>query len=137
MKYVICTLILLVASCASVRESALFPIRYEFSDSPSEHRIVIRFTNDFAYPVCLLPEHWPNPAGKINQASDEVYLMIEEKRFPIVDFNTGYCPAGCSLRVDPDGVVTASIPYEDFKIPKSLFDSRKELVFSPKAYRCK
>src|SRR6266853_3851836 len=49
--------------------------------------------------MCLLAEYWPNLGGKINQ--DRVHLVVDHERFPLKDFNSGYCPQGCSLRVAP------------------------------------
>jgi len=113
-----------------------FEIHYTFTDHPNEHRIGVKFVNDRPYDVCLSPEFWPNRAGKIDQASDEVYLIIEGRRFPIVEFNTGYCPSTCDTRVAPGEEVQSYIPYRDFGVPENLSASSKELEFSPLAYKC-
>jgi hypothetical protein len=125
---------LLGVSC--VASTVLFSIEYEFFDIPSERRIELRFRNDLRESVCLLPEFWPNQAGKIDQASGEVFLLIGAQRFPIEEFNTGYCP-DCPLRIGPDESVTAFIPYESFGVPDSLVNEEKRLEFFPQAYRCK
>ena len=125
---------LLGIGCAT--STALFPIRYEFVDIPSERRIELHFRNDLGDSVCLVPEFWPNQAGKINQASGTVFLLIGTQRFPIEEFNTGYC-RDCALRIAPDESVTASIRYESFGVPDSLVNEEKRIEFSPKAFRCR
>ena len=86
--------------------------------------------------MCLLPEHWPNHAGKIDQASDRVALVVGQERFPIVDFNTGYCPHGCATPVAPGEQVSSAISYSDFGLPERLMDSPKTLEFTPMAFAC-
>jgi hypothetical protein len=125
---------LLGIGCAA--STGLFPIRYEFVDIPSERRIELHFRNDLGHFVCLSPEFWPNQAGKINQASGAVFLLVGTQRFPIEDFNTGYC-RDCALRIAPDESVTASVRYESFGVPDSLVNEEKRIEFLPKAYRCR
>jgi hypothetical protein len=127
--------LVLVAGCAT--QSALTPIKYEYADVPAERRIEVSYRNITEVTMCLLPEHWPNQAGKINQASDSVFLVVGQERFPIEKFNTGYCPQGCATRVAPGDRVCSSIPYEDFGLPERLKDAPKILEFSPMAFACK
>ena len=54
----------LVAGCAT--QSALIPITYDYVDVPAEHRIEVAYRNTTGFTMCLLPEFWPNEAGKIN-----------------------------------------------------------------------
>lgn len=125
----------LLSGCAT--QSVLIPIKYEYVDVPAERRIQVTYHNTSRVTMCLLPEHWPNQAGKINQASDSVFLVVGQERFPIVDFNTGYCPQGCATRVAPGEKVSSSIPYADFGLPERLKDAPKTLEFSPTAFECK
>lgn len=128
-------ILVLVAGCAT--QSALTPIKYEYADVPAERRIEVAYRNTSGVTMCLLPEHWPNQAGKINQASDCVFLVVGQERFPIENFNTGYCPQGCATRVAPGQKVSSSIPYADFGLPERLKDAPKMLEFSPMAFACK
>ena len=128
-------ILVLVAGCAT--QSALKPIKYEYADVPAERRIEVAYRNTTGVTMCLLPEHWPNQAGKINQASDSVFLVVGQERFPIESFNTGYCPQGCATRVAPGEKVSSSIPYADFSLPERLKDAPKTLEFSPMAFACK
>ncbi len=125
----------LVSGCAT--QSALKPIKYDYVDVPAERRIEVTYRNFTGVAMCLLPEHWPNQAGKINQASDIVFLVVGQERFPIENFNTGYCPQGCATRVAPGEKISSSIPYADFSLPERLMDAPKALEFSPKAFACK
>jgi hypothetical protein len=128
-------ILVVVTGCAT--QSALTPIKYEYTDVPAERRIEVEYRNTTGVTMCLLPEHWPNQAGKINQASDSVFLVAGQERFPIENFNTGYCPQGCATRVAPGEKLSSSIPYADFSLPERLRDAPKKLEFSPMAFACK
>jgi len=131
----LCCALISLLGVGCVSSGGLFPIDYEFIDHPNERRVAIRYRNDSTHTVCLLPEFWPNQAGKINQASREVFLVVGKERFAIEEFNTGYCP-DCALRVGPGEEVVASIGYNLFGLPESLVEKEKYLEFRPKAYRC-
>jgi hypothetical protein len=126
--------IFLVAGCASGWEPV--PTEYVFKDWPSENSVEVLFTNDTDDKLCLLPEHWPNQAGKINQASEYVFLLVSGERFPIEDFNTGYCPGGCALVVRPGATVSSSIAYDDFQLPTHFRHAPKQLELPVVAYTC-
>jgi hypothetical protein len=128
-------IVALAAGCAT--HSALIPIKYEYADVPAEHQIEVAYRNTTRITMCLLPEQWPNQAGKINQASDSVFLVVGQERFPIENFNTGYCPQGCATRVAPGETVSSSIQYADFGLPERLKDAPKTLEFSPMGFKCK
>lgn len=125
---------LLVVGCASSWKPV--PSEYLFKDWPSENRVEVLFTNETDEQLCLLPEHWPNQAGKINQAGESVFLVVAGKRFPIEDFNTGYCPGGCALVVRPGETVSSAIAYDDFGLPAELRQAPKQLELPVVAYAC-
>jgi len=125
-----------LTACATAAHSSF--IEYGFFDQPEQQRLELRYRNETKQTMCLAPEHWPNRAGKINQASDVVFLIVGSERFPIQDFNTGYCRGDeCSLRVAPGEEVAAFIPYADFKLPERLWREAKTLEFRPQAYACR
>lgn len=128
-------MLLLLSGCAST--TALIPINYRMVDNPQKERIELSYRNESSKTMCLLPEHWPNAAGKINQASDVVDVVVGEERFPIEDFNTGYCPQGCATYVAPGEQVSAFIPYSAFGLPHRLVNELKALEFAPKAFECR
>lgn len=125
---------LVTAGCATT--APIIPQEYGFVDVPSERRIQLTYHNTSPNPICLSPERWPNFGGKINQASDRVYLVVGSDRFPIEDFNTGYCFKGCSQRVAPGSTVSTFISYDDFKLPDNLTNESKKLELELRAYRC-
>jgi len=127
-------LFLLMTGCAS--STVMTPIHYQFLDNPAERRIDLMYQNTSTHTMCLLPEHWPNSGGKINQAGDRVQLVVDHQHFPLEDFNTGYCPQGYSLRVPSGEKVVAFILYSDFKLPDRLASEPKMLEFAPLAYQC-
>ncbi len=125
---------LIVGGCGNSWE--LVPADYVFKDWPSQGRVEVLFTNDTYGSLCLLPEHWPNQAGKINHASEDVFLLVAGERFPIEDFNTGYCPDGCALAVRPGETVSSSISYNDFRLPPDLWNEPKRLELPVVVYTC-
>ncbi len=112
------------------------PVPFQFTDNFDTQRLELSFQNTYPYSVCLTPEMWPNSTGAINAASGFVYLMVEGRRFPMKDFNTGYCQ-GCSTLVRKGEVVDAFIPYSYFDLPIELYSLQKTIGFSPMAEKCK
>lgn len=126
--------LLAVAACATTTE--LIPISYDVVDDPAQRAFRVSFRNSTDSELCLNPEDWPNAAGKINQASDTVAVVVGDQRFRMLDFNTGYCVGGCPFRVRPGEELAASIPYSEFDLPASLDGNNKRLEFKPQAFRC-
>lgn len=125
----------LVAACATVSKEKAFPIDVSSEDNPPSESIRVSYDNNTSKTVCLTPENWPNSAGKINQASNIVWLEIGKGRFPLKDFNTGSCH-GCVERVGPGRRISASIPYSEFDLPANLTKASKILHFQPTAFYC-
>lgn len=125
---------LLTIGCAT--SGKLFLIEYEFSDKPTQERIELRYTNGLRRTVCLVPEYWPNSAGKIDATPGTFVLVVGQERFPIERFNTGYCPR-CATPVAPGETIIATIPYADFHLPPSLVKEAKSLEFVPKGFHCR
>ncbi len=134
MKSVIAIASVILAACAT--RAVLTPIDYQFVDNPVNKRIELIFANESKHMMCLSPSNWPNAAGKIDQASDIMFLVVGDKKLPVSDFNTGYCPGGCFFRVAPGKTLKGTISYEDFRLPADLVNEPKRLEFSPQAFRC-
>jgi hypothetical protein len=79
------------------------------------------------------PEQIDHDRGVAAKASARV---VGQERFPIKDFNTGYCFQGCATRVAPGEQISAFIQYVDFGLPERLVNAQKSLEFSPLAFRC-
>lgn len=124
---------LLITGCAT--KSTLAPINYRFVDNVEKQQIELTYRNESKRTLCLSPEQWPNSAGKIDQGSDYVFLLVGDRRFPVEDFNTGYCPK-CSTAVAPNQEITSFISYKDFNLPSDLANKPKQLEFHPKAFEC-
>lgn len=112
-------------------------LNWRLIDRPEQSRIELLFRNETGMTLCLSEDDWPNAAGKLNQMGDVVFLVVEGERFPIEDFNTGYCPTGCERRVKPDEEIVGFIPYVDFKLSERLRFEPKTLEFHPQAYVCR
>lgn len=124
-----------ILGCATTSYSSF--IEYRMIDQPDEQRLELRYKNDSERAMCLGPEQWPNATGKLNQMGDAVFLVVGNERFPVSDFNTGYCPDDCSQSVAPGEEIVSQISYVDFKLPDRLRFERKTLEFHPQAYPCK
>lgn len=125
---------LLLAGCAPTAQ--LMSVTYQFEDDPVREEVRLLFQNATGRRVCLTPENWPNAGGWLNQSADRIAIITDGRRFPIRDWNTGYCASGCALAVRPDEQVSASIPYSHFELPEDHKRSEKTLEFAPVAFRC-
>ena len=134
MRYIFLIAAGFASACSTL---AIVPVDYSFNDAAGQGGLELRYRNSSSRLMCLSTGHWPNEAGKFNQASDLVFLVIDGKRYPIEDFNTGYCIGGCPTYVEPGEEVKAFVPYRDFGLPEALIDKPKTLEFSPRAYACK
>jgi len=127
----------LLVGCAATKIVSV-PIQYRLVDHPSEGRIELIFRNESSMHLCISADYWPNAAGKLNQMGDRVFLVVKGERYPIEDFNTGYCVGkACAKRVAPGEQISGSIPYQDFDLPEKLWGEPKSLEFTPQAYACR
>ena len=124
----------LALGCVSSR--SIVDLRFEVLDNPVEGRVELKLLNRSPGALCLSPSNWPDQDGRLHQASRSVYLIIGERIFPIEEFNAGYCPGGCSVRVEPGETVFASIPYSEFRLPEVFRSSPKLLEFFPYPTPC-
>jgi hypothetical protein len=116
--------------------TASVPLAYRFTDVPERGGIEVRYRNSTRAVMCLSPDQWPNQAGKLNQVSDRVVLIVDGKSFPLEDFNTGYCVGGCPTYVDPGEEIRGFIPYNHFALPPEMVGKPKQLLFTPLGYVC-
>ena len=80
MRYSTLCLPIALLACATTIEHA--PLDWQLVDHPEESRIELVYSNN---------------TGRFGQASvlkQSVFLVVGTERFPIEDFNTGYCPGG-------------------------------------------
>jgi len=135
MKLHIFWFMLFFIGCATTSSTGVY-IDVSVKDDIENRRFVINFTNEGKIQLCLSPGMWPNSAGKLDYASDRVYILVKDKVFPLLDFNTGYCP-GCALRVQSGDSIEGYISYTDFNLPIEYYQSEKKMTFSPVANACK
>ena len=138
MKRLLALCCLLVGACATRTE--LIPVPYRVADMPEEHRLELTYVNTLGSAVCLLPEFWPNPAGKFGGAPETFFLIANERRFAATTYNAGYCVArkagDCSTVVRPGAQVSVSVSYEEFGLPESEAQKPKTVELPLKVYRC-
>lgn len=133
-RYAIVALGLVVLGCATT--SQFFPLGYTYSDHPEQKRIEIRYRNTTPRGLCLLPEHWPNEGGKIDQDGGAAFLIVEGRRFALEPFNTGYCPRGCATYLAPGQEIGGFLSYRDFGLPAELEGAQKHLEFAARGFYC-
>ncbi|MEA3033368.1 MAG: hypothetical protein QOH86_1384 [Sphingomonadales bacterium] len=124
-----------VAGCA--RADAPPSFDYVSKDEPDRERVHLIFRNESHGALCLSPSEWPNPGGTIHYGSTRLFLVVEGRRYPIRDFNTGSCIAGCRTRVARGTSLDGFVPYSEFDLPRELWSRPKSLEFSPRPYRCR
>lgn len=134
--------ILIVAALAAVVGCAttttdLRPLTYSFEDQPSDRRVVVSYRNADRSGICVLPEHWPNQGGAIDQDGDRVFLHVAGRRFALRGVNTGYCPKGCATYVPPGREISGFLAYDDFHLPAHLEHHPKRLEFIPRGFTCR
>lgn len=125
----------LAAGCATAAAPALF--EYESRDDPSRGGVLLLFHNESHGTMCLSPSEWPNLGGKIHYGSKRVFLIVDGKRFPIRDFNTGSCIGGCRTYAARGTTLQGFIPYSEFGLPQELWSKPKSFEFSPRPYQCR
>jgi hypothetical protein len=124
-----------LVGCATLSSDTTFDIAYHLYDQPANKSIRLEYTNEAHKPICLTPENWPNSGGKINQASDRVWLEVEGSKYPIADFNTGYCIA-CATKIKPGDKIVGIMPYSEFSLPPNKYEAAKSLIFKPRGFFC-
>lgn len=133
---VVAALVIAVSSCATT-SGQLQQLAYDFEDQPDHDRVVVRFRNGGKSGICMLPEHWPNQGGAIDQNGDRVFLHVAGRRFALRGFNTGYCPRGCSTYVAPGREISGFMAYSDFQLPSDLVRYPKQLEFKALGFTCR
>lgn len=113
-------------------------LNWFYSDHPDEEQIEIGYKNDTSRSICLSPTDWPNEAGKVNEPQGAIAVSVDGKRFPMTDFNSGYCFGNdCTRRVSPGETILARMWYRDFNLPKIYWTHKKVLEFRAVGWICK
>ncbi|MBP6014641.1 MAG: hypothetical protein KBA31_20605 [Alphaproteobacteria bacterium] len=122
--------VLFCCACSVSTTADFLFINWSMVDDPAGKRVTLAYTNTLDREVCMSVGDWPNKFGKVNQMSETMYLVVKQQRFPIRDFNTGYCVGvECQIRVSPKATIRANIPYEEFGLPEELRYERKSLTY--------
>jgi hypothetical protein len=125
----------LLVGCVSVLTP--LTVEYQTKDNPQMRRIDISYRNPYRFQVCLLREYWPDQSGAIESGERLAALRVEERRFPMLNFQFDYCLPDCAIRVAPGQEVTGFLAYSSFELPEELYGKPESLNYYPVAYRCK
>ncbi len=111
-----------------------FTVHPRVVDRPDRERLELSFTSETTHYLCI--ENWPTPGGKLHFESATTALVVNGEKFPIEDFNTGYCTGFCGERIAPRTTISAYLLYKDFHLPAELRYAVKRLEYNVSAYRC-
>ncbi len=135
MQRLIITFILFVG-CSSVTDQIMI-IPVSWHDNPDKKIIEISIHNQMDRAVCTDSQNWPNQAGRIHYASDIVKLVIDSANYKYRDFDTGYCPKCGNKRLPPGSTLNGTLSYDDFDIPKNIYNHKKTLIYELKGWYCR
>ena len=106
-------------------------------DRPDRERIELFYTNSTKNSLCFDDASWPNSTGTLSFAGDRFALVVDGRRFPVEDRNTGYCIGEkCGASVAPSATIFGFLPYSEFHLPDELRHKEKRLEYSIRAYQC-
>jgi hypothetical protein len=108
-------------------------IDYSYIDDKDRRKIILSYKNTLDYPICLGIENWPQNEVIINNGSI-IFLEIGGANY-YLNAETDYCPQ-CTIKVGPAEQITASLPYEKFGLPDSLYNQNKVLHYDVYGFRC-
>jgi len=110
-------------------------MKYQVSDHPEAEHFTMTFKNEYNEPICYAPETWPSEVGILDIPSESFFIVIDDVKFPMKPFSTGYCP-DCYTRVEVDEEIFAHVDYELFNLPPELWGETKRIEFDAMAYNC-
>jgi len=131
--------VLALCACASSaplwRAQDGIDYRVDVVDQPSDRRFELEFVSLADRPLCFSTESWPF-RGKVGWGSTQVAIAVGDQRYPIQDWNMGYCPGNeCASRVEARGRAHGYLSYDEF--PGAPFDGREQsLQFNIGVYAC-
>jgi len=116
------------------------PVHLVLVDRPRHAKVEVKFVNNTRETLCIAEGEWPTEKGTLNYMGDRVALLVGNQRFPIRDFDTGYCDGRfdpCAYRIKPGATIKAFIPYREFNLPQQLWLRPKKMVYPLYAYVCR
>lgn len=116
-------------ACNATLGATSFQLDWAMTDNPAEKRIEVQYKNGHDKDVCISQGAWPRGAGYVDAMSDRMFLVVGGRRFPIEEFQAGYCLGKCAIRVPPRESIRASIDYERFALPEALRFEAKALTY--------
>lgn len=138
----ICTSIALTG-CLSHQDKRSEPLEYldvpyTYDDNLDQSRFDLTFKNETNRAVCLSADQWPGRHGQVNHQRDRIFLVSDEMRYSIKQFNTGYCIGEtCTLTIAPGEKITGSIPFEHFDAPIDAHTTSKSFEYDLRGWYCR
>ncbi|MBP6011053.1 MAG: hypothetical protein KBA31_02395 [Alphaproteobacteria bacterium] len=115
--------------CRAASDSDSFFLDWKMIDNPTLGRIDIEYRNFESRAVCIAHGAWPTKAGRVDAMGDSMFLSVGKTRFPIEEFQAGFCFGECKTRVPSGASIEVSIGYERFKLPEALRFEKKTLTY--------
>jgi hypothetical protein len=136
----VCLLTTLLSGCLAAIPPANEPVAgvdytYSVEDITPERRLVLRATSVSARELCF--DDWPAIQFSVGTASlhaGDYYFAPRRRVYPE---DADYCLGkGCYYPIRDGEQLVATVSYEEFNLPQSLYESEKELRYSPSAFWC-
>ncbi len=124
-----------LSACATSAYESM-PLNYTYRDNTASKRIDLFYKNTSKEDVCLDPGQWPNKLGKIDAPSGYVFIIVDGIRYPMNDYNYGYCIGNCQTNIRPGEQSDRYLSYSDFNLPLELYEAKKQLEFPAKTTEC-
>lgn len=106
-------------------------------DIPAEQRFKLILEARSSRLICTSNRRWPTEAGRMENASDKVFVVVDNRKFAYKDFDMDVCPfKACGNPMNTGMRVEASLFYRDFDLPKNLYDAPKVLLYDPQPFWC-
>ena len=134
MKTILIALTILVSACATAAVRYV-TINYTVLDQPESRSLKLVYSNDQAKNVCIDSSNWPTPNGIIDNSGTEFYVEVDGNRH-LLKRQQDYCP-GCGVNVKPGQSVEATLKYEAFDLPDSLYSKPKSLHLKSVGFFCR
>lgn len=127
---------LFLGSCASSMEVVLEKLPINIKDNLAANRIEITYENTTNQDICLPYASFPLRGQSVNYGPGKILLSVDSVRYPLGDFDTGYCASDCSTSVPIGTSVFGFIKYSDFDLPEAEYFKSKNLVYEAYGYKC-
>lgn len=116
-------------------------VDFSVEDLREMRALQLTLRNLLAEDICISRANWPNADGLIRSEGVVVSIVVGDFRYAQITTSPYECfdfdrEGLCELRIPPGGKLTATIPYDNFRLPTAFWGSAKVLDYEPSYYPC-